>query len=100
MSYASVTSLRLATLDSVSANISISESSTTRRLEFTAWISTAACEYTIQRKAFPPLILDRTRPGERVARRRRCKTSIGASHKIKRDETVKWFKNRFEGIVR
>ncbi|APA06449.1 60S ribosomal protein L11 [Sclerotinia sclerotiorum 1980 UF-70] len=41
-----------------------------------------------------------TRPGERVAKRRRCKTSIGANHKIKRDETVKWFKNRFEGIVR
>ncbi|KAA8577245.1 hypothetical protein EYC84_007228 [Monilinia fructicola] len=37
-----------------------------------------------------------TRPGERVAKRRRCKTSIGASHKIKREETVKWFKNRFE----
>ena len=41
-----------------------------------------------------------TRPGERVAKRRRCKTSIGASHKIKREETVKWFKSRFEGIVR
>ncbi|TVY49322.1 60S ribosomal protein [Lachnellula occidentalis] len=41
-----------------------------------------------------------TRPGERVAKRRRCKTSIGSAHKIKRDETVKWFKNRFEGIVR
>ncbi len=42
----------------------------------------------------------RTRPGERVAKRRRCKTHVGAGHKIKRDETVKWFKNRFEGIVR
>ena len=59
-----------------------------------------------------------TRPGERVARRRRCKSRVGASHRIKRDETVKyvmlyyfyqfnswltfprWFKNRFEGIVR
>jgi hypothetical protein len=40
--------------------------------------------------------VNRTRPGERVAKRRRCKTSIGAGHKIKRDETVKWFKNRFE----
>ncbi|TQS35441.1 hypothetical protein Golomagni_04138 [Golovinomyces magnicellulatus] len=38
----------------------------------------------------------RTRPGERVAKRRRAKTHIGASHRIKRDETVKWFKNRFE----
>merc|ERR1712166_1330331 len=41
-----------------------------------------------------------TRPGERVAKRRRCKTHFGSAHKIKRDETVKWFKNRFEGIVR
>jgi len=55
---------------------------------------------TIQKEISLALTLDRTRPGERVARRRRCKTSIGASHKIKRDETVKWFKNRFEGIVR
>ncbi|CAG9938434.1 hypothetical protein V2G26_014619 [Clonostachys chloroleuca] len=41
-----------------------------------------------------------TRPGERVTRRRRMKSRIGASHRIKRDETVKWFKQRFEGIVR
>merc|ERR1711977_451085 len=40
------------------------------------------------------------RPGERVARRRRCKTKVGASHRINQQETVKWFKNRFEGIVR
>jgi large subunit ribosomal protein L11e len=46
------------------------------------------------------LIFLRTRPGERVAKRRRCKTHVGAAHKIKRDETVKWFKSRFEGIVR
>ena len=31
-----------------------------------------------------------TRPGERVAKRRRCKTSVGTNHKIKRDETVKY----------
>ena len=41
-----------------------------------------------------------TRPGERVTRRRRMKSRIGASHRIKREETVKWFKQRFEGIVR
>ena len=44
--------------------------------------------------------LDRTRPGERVAKRRRCKSSIGTSHKINQTETIKWFKNRFDGIVR
>jgi hypothetical protein len=31
-----------------------------------------------------------TRPGERVAKRRRAKAHIGASHKIKREETVKY----------
>jgi large subunit ribosomal protein L11e len=41
-----------------------------------------------------------TRPGERVSRRRRCKSRIGSGHKINRDETVKWFKQRFDGIVR
>jgi large subunit ribosomal protein L11e len=41
-----------------------------------------------------------TRKGERVAKRRRCKGRIGAGHRIKRDETVKWFKQRFDGIVR
>ncbi|TPX26434.1 60S ribosomal protein L11 [Coccidioides immitis] len=41
-----------------------------------------------------------TRPGERVAKRRRCKSRIGASHRINQAETIKWFKSRFEGIVR
>lgn len=41
-----------------------------------------------------------TRPGERVTRRRRMKSTIGSNHRIKRDETVKWFKSRFDGIVR
>lgn len=41
-----------------------------------------------------------TRPGERVTRRRRMKSTIGSSHRIKRDETVRWFKQRFDGIVR
>ncbi|KAL7778783.1 hypothetical protein CFE70_008284 [Pyrenophora teres f. teres 0-1] len=41
-----------------------------------------------------------TRPGERVAKRRRCQSKIGASHRVNQAETVKWYKNRFEGIVR
>ena len=46
------------------------------------------------------IISTRTRPGERVAKRRRAKASIGASHKIHQAETMKWFKNRFDGIIR
>lgn len=42
----------------------------------------------------------RTRPGQRVATRRRAQSKVGASHRINQTETVKWFKNRFEGIVR
>ncbi|KAI5310007.1 60S ribosomal protein L11, partial [Ascosphaera atra] len=41
-----------------------------------------------------------TRPGARVATRRRCKAKVGSSHKISQAETIKWFKTRFEGIVR
>ncbi|KAI5466812.1 ribosomal protein L5 domain-containing protein [Mariannaea sp. PMI_226] len=41
-----------------------------------------------------------TRPGERVTRRRRTKSRIGSSHRIKREETMKWFKSRFDGILR
>lgn len=43
---------------------------------------------------------DRTRPGARVARRRRTKATVGRGHKVTKDDSVKWFKNRFEGIVR
>ena len=35
-----------------------------------------------------------------IAKRRRAKTRVGAAHRIKREEVIKWFKNRFEGIVR
>ncbi|KAF2454856.1 60S ribosomal protein L11 [Lineolata rhizophorae] len=41
-----------------------------------------------------------TRPGERVSKRRRCKSRVGASHRINQAETIKWYKSRFEGIVR
>ena len=41
-----------------------------------------------------------TRPGARVARRRRAKTRVGSSHRINQQDTTKWFRQRFEGIVR
>lgn len=41
-----------------------------------------------------------TRPGERVATRRRARGKVGHAHKVNQAETVKWYKNRFEGIVR
>ncbi|KAJ9656018.1 60S ribosomal protein L11 [Neophaeococcomyces mojaviensis] len=41
-----------------------------------------------------------TRPGARVARRRRAQKPVGRSHKVSKQDTIKWFKTRFEGIVR
>merc|ERR1712078_710109 len=41
-----------------------------------------------------------TRPGGRVSTRKRARSKIGAGHLIRQEETLKWFKNRFEGIVR
>ena len=74
------------------------------------WIFIAACKSSCDGEAMGGtlggdvvLIIGRgcrTRPGERVAKRRRCKSRVGASHRINQVETIKWFKNRFEGIVR
>jgi len=60
-------------------------------------IPSATPTHTISNRA---LTIYRTRPGERVAKRRRAKAPIGVNHKITTNETIKWFKNRFDGIVR
>ena len=39
------------------------------------------------------------RPGARVARRRQQRTSIGFPHRIKKEDTMAWFKQRFDGII-
>lgn len=39
------------------------------------------------------------RPGARVARRKYKHGRIGFQHKVKKDDTVSWFKQRFDGIV-
>jgi large subunit ribosomal protein L11e len=41
-----------------------------------------------------------SRPGLRVARRRRCKSVVGHSHKIAAIDTVKWFKTKYDATVR
>merc|ERR1712232_630836 len=35
-----------------------------------------------------------TRPGLRVARRRRCKTSLGTCHRVTKEGAVKWFQTK------
>jgi len=39
------------------------------------------------------------RPGTRVSKRRRCRTSIGVNQRISKDEAIEWFKQKFDGAV-
>ncbi|KRX80631.1 60S ribosomal protein L11 [Trichinella nativa] len=39
------------------------------------------------------------RPGFCISERRRCKSKIGAKHRITKAESIKWFQQRFDGIV-
>jgi large subunit ribosomal protein L11e len=39
------------------------------------------------------------RPGNRVSKRRQRCTRIGSTHKVKKDDTMAWFKQRFDGII-
>ena len=40
-----------------------------------------------------------TRPGARVARRKVRQGRVGASHKITKEDSIKWFQDKFEGVV-
>ena len=39
------------------------------------------------------------RPGARVARRKAKKARIGFQHRVKKEDTMAWFKQRFDGII-
>ncbi|GAA6060384.1 hypothetical protein JCM10212_004637 [Sporobolomyces blumeae] len=39
------------------------------------------------------------RPGARVSKRKHKTGRIGFAHRVKRDETMQWFKTRFDGIL-
>ena len=39
------------------------------------------------------------RPGARVAKRKQKNARIGAKHRVKKDDTMAWFKQRFDGII-
>ena len=39
------------------------------------------------------------RPGARVARRKEKKARVGSTHRIKKEDTMAWFKSRFDGII-
>ncbi|KAH7335319.1 ribosomal protein L5 [Rhizoctonia solani] len=39
------------------------------------------------------------RPGARVARRKQKTGRIGFTHRVKKEDTMSWFKQRFDGII-
>jgi len=39
------------------------------------------------------------RPGFRVAKRRKCRSKIGFSHKLTKTDAMKWFQAKFEGVI-
>ncbi|VDM74555.1 unnamed protein product [Strongylus vulgaris] len=43
------------------------------------------------------VVLDRA--GRRVARRRRCPGRVGPTHRVYREESVKWFQQKYDGII-
>lgn len=40
-----------------------------------------------------------TRPGARVARRKDRHARVGAPHRVRKEETAAWFRQRFDGII-
>jgi len=39
------------------------------------------------------------RPGFRVTRRRRARGKVGLQHRVTKDESIKWFEDKFDGVV-
>ena len=40
-----------------------------------------------------------TRPGARVAKRKVRRSRVGFNHKITKEDSIKWFQDKFEGVV-
>ncbi|AQK59606.1 60S ribosomal protein L11-1 [Zea mays] len=39
------------------------------------------------------------RAGYRVARRRRCKSRVGIQHRVTKEDSMKWFQVKYEGVI-
>merc|ERR1712232_997523 len=39
------------------------------------------------------------RPGMRCAKKKHCRGRVGFQHKLKRDDGMKWFQTKFDGIL-
>merc|ERR1719284_1245008 len=40
-----------------------------------------------------------SRPGRRVSQRRAQRTKVGCPHKLKKEEGMKWFQTKYDGII-
>ena len=40
-----------------------------------------------------------SRNGYRVNKRRRCRKHVGLKHKVTKEDTMKWFKQKYDGII-
>merc|ERR1712176_129279 len=43
------------------------------------------------------LVLER--PGKRVARRKRCNDKVGTCHQVTKEDAMKWFQQKYDGII-
>ena len=43
------------------------------------------------------LVLER--PGKRVARRKRCNNKVGTCHQVTKEDAMKWFQQKYDGII-
>ncbi|URE30584.1 ribosomal L5P family C-terminus [Musa troglodytarum] len=39
------------------------------------------------------------RAGYRVSRRRRCKSRVGIQHRVTKEDAMKWFQVKYEGVI-
>jgi large subunit ribosomal protein L11e len=39
------------------------------------------------------------RPGNRISRRKHAKARVGSQHRVQKEESIKWFQKKYDGIV-
>lgn len=39
------------------------------------------------------------RPGNRITRRKRSRSTVGKSHRLTKEDTIKWFKQKYDAVV-
>ena len=39
------------------------------------------------------------RPGNRVSRKKHCAGRVGPNHRVTKDDSINWFKTKFDGVV-